>query len=230
MSKRIRRKQSWARYRNTPPQTATSNNTEQENNMTQDEQKDTQDNPPRPYLGGPRSSQGREKSSQNAAKHSLCATTVHFLNDDERHLYTEIEATWLESYLPRDAAEKRLLKQLVDADFHLERAAKTLAEVEAQVYNCGYLPGNWSDDTHFKLARITRYHTTRHNAAIRARKALEDYRRNRTNETRGNEKHAIYKEKYQAKKDIARYKVESILKVENAMRQQKDQHSPPDKK
>jgi hypothetical protein len=71
-----------------------------------------------------------------------------------------------------------------------------MAEVEAYIYQHGNMPINWSDDNHYKLARITRYHTTRNNAVIKARKAIEDYRKNRTNEVRSAEKHDLYKRKY----------------------------------
>jgi hypothetical protein len=149
-----------------------------------------------PYLGGPRSSEGKEKSSQNFTKHSLCANNVRFVKDGEEDIYKSIEATWFNSYQPRDEAEKHLVRQLTDADFHLDRAAKTMAEVEAHIYEYGNMPINWSDDNHYKLARITRYHTSRNNAVIKARKAIEDYRKNRTNEVRSAEKHDLYKRKY----------------------------------
>ncbi len=149
-----------------------------------------------PYIGGPRTPAGREASSQNSTKHALCANNIRFVKDGEEEIYKAIEAIWFNSYQPRDEAEKHLVRQLVDADFHLDRASKTMAEVEAYIYQHGNMPINWSDDNHYKLARITRYHTSRNNAVIKARKAIEDYRKNRTNEVRSAEKHDLYKRKY----------------------------------
>ena len=148
-----------------------------------------------PYIGGPRTEAGRETSSRNATKHGLCTNTVRLLPTENPEDYTALEATWFNAYKPKDAAEIRLVKQLVDADFLLERANRTLSEVEAQIYEGGYLPLNWSDNQHFKLARITRYQTARANAVAKARKAVEDYRKNRVNEVMKSEKHQVFKEK-----------------------------------
>jgi hypothetical protein len=147
------------------------------------------------YKGGPRTDAGKETASQNATKHGLCSNTVRILPHEKLEDYQALEATWFSAYRPSDSAETRLIKQLIDADWLLERANRTLAEIEEHIYNCGYLPINWSDDNHLKLARITRYQTSRANAVIKARKAVEDYRKNRTAEATKAEKHAIYKEK-----------------------------------
>jgi len=176
-----------------------------------------------PYIGGPRTEAGRETSSRNATKHGLCTNTVRLLPTENPEDYTALEATWFNAYKPKDEAEIRLIKQLVDADFLLERANRTLSEVEAQIYEGGYLPLNWSDNQHFKLARITRYQTARANAITKARKAVEDYRKNRVNEVIKAEKHEAFKQKAEPEPTVA-----ELLDDLMRQKQEHDRKNPPD--
>jgi hypothetical protein len=144
---------------------------------------------------GPRTTEGKATSSRNATKHGCCADSTLILANESIEDYKALEATWFMAYRPKDEGECRLVQQLVNADWFLERANRTVAEVEAQIFECGYLPLNWSDEQHNKLARFTRYQTARANAVLKARKAVEDYRKNRVNEVIKSEKHQAFKEK-----------------------------------
>ena len=139
--------------------------------------------------------EGKEISSQNARKHGCCSEKTLILPHEDIEDYQLIEATWFGAYNPKDEAETRLIRKLIDAEWFLERVSRTFAEVEAQIYSCGYVPLNWSEAQHQTLARFTRYQTARANAVTKARKAVEDYRKNRAAETIKAEKHEIYKEK-----------------------------------
>ena len=138
---------------------------------------------------------GRDISAQNARRHGLCSEKALILADENVEDYNAIKNAWFNCYKPKEEAEIRLVQQLVDADWFSERANRTVAEVEAQIYNCGYAPINWSDDNHLKLARFQRYQTAKANIVIKCRKAVEDFRKNRTNATVKADKHEIYKEK-----------------------------------
>jgi hypothetical protein len=108
MSKRIRRRNSWARFKTTDPKPQ--QQTEQENQMDNKTYEEKMAELNAPYVGGPRSSEGKEKSPQNSTKHSLCANNVRFVKDGEEDIYKAIEAIWFNSYQPRDEAEKHLVR------------------------------------------------------------------------------------------------------------------------
>ena len=139
--------------------------------------------------------QGRDISARNATRHGCCADNTLILPNENIEDYDALEATWFDSYQPQDAAEKRLVQQLVHADWFLERANRALAHAEAHIYEGGYIVTNWSDNQHLKLTRFTRYQTARANAVIKCRKAIEDYRKARLAEKNNSEKLHITKER-----------------------------------
>ncbi len=154
---------------------------------------------PSPYIGGPRTETGKATSSRNATKHGCCSDEVLVMANESLADYQALEATWFNAYKPKDDAEKRLVQQLINADWFLERANRTLAQVESQLYS---EPEDWTDHQHQKLARFTRYQTSRANSVIKARKAVEDYRKNRAAEVMKAEKHEIHKEKNKPKRSL----------------------------
>ena len=133
------------------------------------------------YIGGPRTTEGKANSAQNSTKHGLCSNTVRLLNSENIEDFQALQLTWFNTYQPSDDAETRLVLQLIDADFLLERANKAVAHVEAQLFESAD-PLHWTEDQHLKLTRMNRYQTARANAVIKCRKAIEDYRRNRQRE------------------------------------------------
>jgi hypothetical protein len=76
-------------------------------------------------------------------------------------------------------------------------------------------PFEWTEEQQKTLARFQRYATSRTNAAIKATKALEDYRKNRTNEVVKSEKHEI-------KKQQAKRKDEDDMSVEECMKEMEE--------
>ena len=143
--------------------------------------------------GGPRTEAGRATSSRNALKHGCCSEATLILQHENIADYKALEATWFNAYQPREEGEVRLVRKLIDADWFLDRINRTVAEVESQMYLCS--PLEWTDHQHQKLGRFLRYQTARTNLVTKARKAVEDYRKNRSAEVVKAEKHEIYKEK-----------------------------------
>jgi hypothetical protein len=169
--------------------------------------------------GGPRTPEGKASSSRNATRHGCCSEETLILKHEHIEDYKALEAAWFQAYRPKEEAECRLVQQLVNADWFLERANRVLAQVEAEIFNSGYLPINWTDSQHLKLNRFTRYQTARANAVLKCRKALEDFRKNRVNEIVKFEKHEIYKEKSKPEPTI-----EQLI---NQMRRNQQEPGPP---
>jgi hypothetical protein len=121
-------------------------------------------------------------SSQNATKHGCCSEAVLILKHENVADYKALEATWFKAYTPTTDAEKRLIQQLVNADWFSERATRAIASFESQLFNENPNPADWTEDQLKRLALLTRYQTARANAVIKARKAVEDFRKNRARE------------------------------------------------
>jgi hypothetical protein len=152
---------------------------------------------------GPRTQTGKQISSRNALKHGCCSSDTLILRDVE-HIedYKALEAIWFQAYLPGTEAEKHLVQELVNADWFLQRATRTVAAIEAELLETMPNPLEWTEQQNRTLARFLRYQTTRANTVIKCRKAIEDYRKNRAAEKLSQEKqliaqerHEIYKEK-----------------------------------
>ncbi len=150
--------------------------------------------------GGPRTQEGREISSKNATKHGCCAESTLIVRGETLEEFKAIEASYNKTYQPKDEVEKRLLNQVVLADWLLERANRTLVAAEESLHNCGYEVTGWDDYHHSRLARYTRYQTARANAFAKAKKVLEDHRKNRLAEFEKACKYAISQERLKAAK------------------------------
>ena len=132
---------------------------------------------------GPRTPAGKSISAQNATRHGCCSTATLILPNEKLEDYKALEATWFRSYEPTDKAEEHLIHQLVTADWFLTRAIATYAEVEARIFAQNPDPLAWDHSHHQTLARFLRYKTTHTNNVVKHRRAIEEYRRNRTSET-----------------------------------------------
>ena len=129
---------------------------------------------------GARSEAGKAISSRNATKHGLCATETLILPNENIADFQALEATWLNSYSPQDEAETHLIHQLAQADWVLQRANRTYTQVEAKTFATQPDPTEWTEQQHKTLTRFLRYRTAHTNTVAKLRKAIEDYRRNRS--------------------------------------------------
>jgi len=160
-----------------------------------------------------RTEHGQNISSQNATKHGCCSEKHLIIRDEKLEDFNNLKDMWMTSYMPRDAAEHHMIELLTRADWFFQRADRALVQVEAEMMESGD-PTAWTEEQERKLLRIQRYHTARNNTFIKAKKAIEDYRKNRTNEIQKAEKHAIKKQ--QAKRKDAKDMTveECILELE----------------
>ncbi len=160
-----------------------------------------------------RTENGKIISSQNATKHGCCSEKHLIIGDETIEDFKALENTWLTSYQPRDAAEHHMVEQITRADWFYQRAERTMAEVE-----CGLMdacsPASWTDEQEKKLLRMQRYLTARSNLLIKAKKAFEDYRKNRTNEIVKSEKHEIVKQTAKRKAGDERSVAECLKEME----------------
>jgi hypothetical protein len=157
-----------------------------------------------------RTEEGKNISSQNATKHGGCSEKHLILKDERLEDFHALENMWKTSYKPRDLAEHHMVEQLTRADWFFQRAERNMAEVEFGLMESGS-PADWTEEQEKKLLRMQRYLTARSNLLAKAKKALEDYRKNRTNEVQKAEKHEIKKQ--QAKrKDAKDMTVEECIK------------------
>jgi hypothetical protein len=151
---------------------------------------------------GPRTDAGKQASSRNAVKHGCCSTETLILPNENSDDFKALEAMWFQSYSPAGDLEAHLLNQIIQADWFLQRATRTLADVECQIFTETFNPLDWSDRQHQAIQRFTRYQTTRRNAFNKAKKVLDDHRKIQANEKRSEEKQdiaqaklAVYQEK-----------------------------------
>jgi hypothetical protein len=134
-------------------------------------------------------------SARNAVKHGCCAGDTLFLKTERIEGYKALEITWVQSYKPKSEAEKHMVQELVNADWFLQRANRTLAQVEAQIMDEAPNPLHWTEQHHKTFSRFQRYQVTRSNTFNRIRKALEDFLAKRAAETTKQERHNVFKER-----------------------------------
>ena len=161
-----------------------------------------------------RTDEGKNISSQNATKHGGCSEKHLILKDERLEDFHALENMWKTSYKPRDAAEHHMVEQLTRADWFFQRAERTMAEVESGLSETGS-PADWTDEQEKKLLRMQRYLTARSNLLAKAKKAIEDYRKNRTNEVVKSEKHEIVKQ-------TAKRKAEDEMSVEECIKEMEE--------
>ena len=131
--------------------------------------------------GGPQTQSGKATSARNSLKHGCCADTL-ILPTENVHDFKNLEATWTKTYTPKPDAETHLVQELVIADWFLQRATRSVAEVESRLFETEPNQLNWTEQQQRTLGRFLLYQTTRANNVKRAQKAIEDFRKNRTAE------------------------------------------------
>jgi hypothetical protein len=152
-------------------------------------------------------------SAQNATKHGCCSESILIMKSENAADFKALETTWFKAYNPKDAAETDMVHSLVAAKWYEKRCTRKLAEVETELMESGS-PLTWTEEQQKTLARFQRYVTARTNAVIKATKALEDYRKNRTNEVVKSEKHEIVKQKAKRKDESEMSVEECLLEME----------------
>jgi sigma-B regulation protein RsbU (phosphoserine phosphatase) len=125
--------------------------------------------------------EAKNNSAQNATKHGCCSESILIMKSENPADFKALETTWFKAYNPKDNAETEMVHQLVEAKWYEKRCNRKLAEMETELMDSGS-PFTWTEEQQKTLARFQRYATARTNAVIKATKALEDYRKNRTNE------------------------------------------------
>ena len=130
---------------------------------------------------GPKTEAGKATASRNSLKHGCCADTL-ILPTENPIDYKSLESTWFKSFPTNDDAEKHLIQELVNADWFLQRATRTVANVEAELFALEPNPLNWTEHQQRSLGRFLRYQTTRANNVKRAQKAVEDFHKHRASE------------------------------------------------
>ena len=134
-------------------------------------------------------------SSKNAIKHGCCAASTLLLPHENEADYQALEATWLKAYNPTSDPERHLVQELVNADWLLQRTTAAYVKVEADLYLLNSDPSAWTESQERKLGRHLRYRTAQMNLVVKARKAVEDFRKARLNEKAQVEKQSIAQER-----------------------------------
>ena len=132
-----------------------------------------------PIATGPITEAGKHISSRNATKHGCCSTETLILATESTEEFKSLENTWFRAYEPTAEIEVHLVRQLVHADWFLQRATRHCAQVEAGILAITPNLTDWTEDQHRSLNRFLRYRTTHTNTVAKRTKALEDYRKNR---------------------------------------------------
>jgi len=121
-------------------------------------------------------------SSLNATKHGCCAVDSHLLPGESEKDLKNIERIWNEAYQPKNDYHKKLVAELVTADWLLHRTTRNYLEIESRLNQKSTNPLDWSQDEQRTLGRFLRYRTAHANIVNRCRKAIEDYRKARAAE------------------------------------------------
>jgi hypothetical protein len=121
-------------------------------------------------------------SSLNATKHGCCAVDSHLLSGESEKDLKNIERIWTEAYQPKTDYQKKLVAELVTADWLLQRTTRNYLEIESRFNEKSTNPLDWSQDEQRTLGRFLRYKTAHANTVARCRKAPDDDRKIRLNE------------------------------------------------
>ena len=84
---------------------------------------------------GPRTPEGKRNAALNALKHGLRADTRILPGEDEDS-YAILYQTYIEAYEPTDGVELSLIRQMVDAEWRLQRYVKNETSFFWFRYNC----------------------------------------------------------------------------------------------
>ncbi len=132
-----------------------------------------------PQSTGPITPEGKAIASQNSTKHGTCSTKFRLLENESKSDYQALENLWFEGYNPQNAFETDLVHKAIQADWLARRADRHYADLEVDLFTANPNLIDWTPEQHKLLALANRYRTANANALTKARKAIEDYRKNR---------------------------------------------------
>jgi len=121
-------------------------------------------------------------SALNATKHGCCAIDVRLLPGESEKEYRNLDRIWNDAYKPKEDYQKKLVTELVHADWLLQRTTRAYLDMETRLYAKSMNPLDWSEEEQRALGRFLRYKTAHANTVARCRKALDDDRKARLNE------------------------------------------------
>jgi len=134
-------------------------------------------------------------SSLNATKHGCCAVDAHLLPGESEKDLKNIERIWNEAYQPKNDYQKKLVAELVTADWLLQRATRNYLQIESRLNEKSANPLDWTEPEQRTLGRFLRYKTAHANTVARCRKALDDDRKAKLSEKSAAEKSALTQER-----------------------------------
>lgn len=125
--------------------------------------------------------------SDNAVKHGCCSKKIRFLKNEDPAEYDRTWVRWGERYNPADDAEFEMVRQLVDANWGMQRSARVFEEYEFELLNNHPDPATWTREQHNQLASLQRYATTATNKFNKALRLIEFMQKSEAQRFRRNE-------------------------------------------
>jgi hypothetical protein len=136
----------------------------------------------------------------NAMKHGCCAVDARLLPGESEKEFKNLERLYNEAYNPKVDYHRKLISELVNADWLLQRTTKAYLEIEARLYAKSTNPLDWTVEEQRTLGRFQRYRTAHANTVARCRKAVEDFRKFRFTEVTQQQKIDINNERLKSLK------------------------------
>jgi hypothetical protein len=137
------------------------------------------DREPWQHATGPRTEEGKGVSSQNARTHGCTSTQLILPNEDPVE-WEALKTAWLRDYSPDCDTFRELVLAAATAQWFLRRNEKRLNEAEQFFHTEAHAsPLFWLEPQHRLYERILRYRTAAERSFLRARAAVEQYRRSR---------------------------------------------------
>jgi arginine utilization protein RocB len=158
-------------------------------------------------------------SALNATKHGCCAVEAHLLPGESEKDLRNVERIWTEAYQPKSDYQKKLVTELVTADWLLQRTTKNYLEIETRLNAKSTNPLDWTEQEQRTLGRFLRYKTAHANTIARCRKALDDDRKSKLNEKAAAEKSALTQERIK----VAQKKASPIVDWKQKLRDMRAQ-------
>src|SRR3954470_6849655 len=131
------------------------------------------------HATGPKTDEGKAISSQNARTHGCTSTQLILPNEDPAE-WEALQAAWIRDYSPDCDTFRELVLAAATAQWFLRRNDKRLNEAEQFLHTEAHMsPLFWLEPQHRLYERILRYRTAAERSFLRARAAVEQYRRSR---------------------------------------------------
>src|SRR5438270_12553739 len=137
------------------------------------------DHQPWQHSTGPVTDEGKAISSQNARTHG-CTSTQLLLPHEDPAEWEALQTAWLRDYSPDCDTFRELVLAAAIAQWFLRRNDKRLNEAEQFLYaEANPAAHLWYEEQHRLYECILRYRTAAERGFLRARAAVEQYRRSR---------------------------------------------------